>query len=197
MIDDKFIIRYTNGLYVTDPANSPTYNEFRDMFSSGQLGSKSWAVNTLAGLKIMSDQEVLLVGSWFGTLGLMLKKKFPDISLRLLDIDPRCEVFLKNITYDLPDVDIVTRDMYQHQYQENLIINTACEHIPSVSQWLEKIPKGTLVLLQSNNFFNSPGHINCCSCIEEFESKAALSNILYSGEFTTPMYTRYMIIGQI
>jgi hypothetical protein len=197
MIDSRFIIRYTNGLYSTDPENAPTYKEFRDMFSSGQIGSKEWAVNALAKLNLLSNQDVIIVGSWYGTLGLMLKQKFPYIGLKFLDIDPRCEVFLKNIIYDLEEVEATTGDMYQYNYHEYLVINTACEHIPDIKAWLGKLPKGTLVLLQSNNFFNSPGHINCATRIEEFEEQVSLSKILYSGEFQTQMYTRYMIIGKV
>lgn len=197
MIDSKFIIRYTNGLYSTDPSNAPTYNEFRDMFSYGQIASKEWAVNTLDRLKIFSTGNAIIVGSWYGTLGLMIKEKFPYAGIKFLDIDPRCEVFLKNITYDLKEIQIETGDMYEYEYKEDLVVNTACEHIPDIKKWINKIPKGTYVLLQSNNFFNSPGHINCVTRIEHFEDQVSLSKVLFSGELETKMYTRYMIIGQV
>lgn len=197
MIDTNFIVRYTNGLYSTSPEFAPSYNEFRDMFSYGQLASKEWAVNTLDRLKILSDQDVIIVGSWYGTLGLMIKKKFPNCGLKLLDIDPRCEIFLRNIVYDLNDVKLETSDMYYYNYTEHLVINTACEHIPDISKWLNLIPQGTYVLLQSNNFHDSPGHINCATRIEHFEQQASLSKLLFSNELETKMYTRYMIIGQV
>jgi 16S rRNA G527 N7-methylase RsmG len=167
------------------------------MFSSGQINSKQWAVNTLKTLNLLTNQNIIVVGSWFGTLGLMIKSEFPYTSVKLLDIDPRCEIFLKNIVYDLKEISPVTGDMYEYTYNEHLVVNTACEHIADVKEWLNNIPKGTHVLLQSNNFFESPGHINCVNHIDEFKEQTSLSTVLFADGYETPMYTRYMIIGQI
>jgi len=197
MIDSQFIIRYTNGLYTTDPANAPTYEEFRDMFSSGQIISKEWAIDTIKSLKIVWNQTVVVAGAWYGTLGLMLKQEYPNIALTLLDIDPRCDAYLQNIIYGDVDVFSVTGDMYEYKYTEDIVINTACEHIPNVRWWLDQMPKGTTVVLQSNNFFEGEDHINCVSCIGDFIKQTSLSKILYSGSLVTPMYTRYMIIGRV
>ena len=197
MIDSQFIIRYTNGLYTTDPANAPTYEEFRDMFSSGQIISKEWAIDTIKSLKIVWNQTVVVAGAWYGTLGLMLKQEYPNIALTLLDIDPRYDAFLQNIIYGDVDVFSVTGDMYEYKYTEDIVINTACEHIPNVRWWLDQMPKGTTVVLQSNNFFEGEDHINCVSCIADFIKQTSLSKILYSGSLVTPMYTRYMIIGRV
>lgn len=196
MIDTSFIVMYTNGLYTTPAESAPTYNEFRDMFSSGQLASKKWAVDKLKSSKLITNQHVLLVGAWYGTLGLMIKREFPDSAVTLLDIDPRCKDFLDNIIYNFENVYTITEDMYKHKYTEDVVINTACEHIPDVKKWLDMMPKGTTVLLQSNNYFIEKAHINCVSRLEEFEAQASLSKIFYSGELETPIYTRYMIIGQ-
>jgi hypothetical protein len=125
----------------------------------------------------------------------MIKDSFPDTSVKLLDIDPRCEIFLKNIIYDYKGVSPVTGDMYNYTYKEHLVVNTACEHIPNVRKWLDKIPQNTYVLLQSNNFFESPGHINCVNHIDEFKEQTSLSKVLFADGFETPMYTRYMIIS--
>lgn len=191
MIDSRFIIRYTNGLYVTSPENSPRYDEFRDMFSSGQIYSKQWAVEELSKLEIPDEASVIIVGSWFGTLGIMLKNRLPNIRLTMLDIDPRCEVYVRNIgEYG------ITGDMYNYTYTEDVVVNTSCEHIPDIKKWLSMLSADTLVLLQSNNFVDAPDHVNCVFSKEEFENQTNLSEIIYSGELVTPMYTRYMIIGK-
>ena len=195
MIDSQFIIQYTNGLYTTSKEDAPTYEEFRDMFSSGQIISKEWVVDKIKSLRIMWNQSVIVVGAWYGTMGLMLKHTYPNIGLTLLDIDPRCEKYLKNITGN--DVNVITDDMYTYKYTEDIVINTACEHIPNVRWWLDKMPAGTMVVLQSNNFFTGEDHINCVNNIEEFLEQAKLKEVLYSGEMVTPMYTRYMIIGKV
>jgi len=197
MIDTNFIIRYTNGLYSTPPECAPRYDEFRDMFSSGQLRSKEWAVNELKNIDIIGLRSAVIAGAWYGTLGIMLKKQLPDISLTLLDIDPRCEVFLKNITYDYSNVAILTGDMHEYLYTEDIVINTSCEHISDPRAWLNLLSPGTTVLLQSNNYFAGQGHINCVSSIGGFKRQVNLSKVNYEGELETPMYTRYMIIGQV
>lgn len=196
MIDTDFIIRYTNALYSTPPKYAPRYDEFRDMFSSGQIKSKEWAVEELQKLDF-GIHNAAIMGCWYGTLGLMLKNAFPKLFLELVDIDPRCEKFNEKIFYDVPYVNLHTMDMYDWQGTEDLIINTSCEHIPDLQDWLLFMPEGTMVLLQSNNYIAGNGHINCVNSKEEFITQSGLRNILYSGELVMPMYTRYMIIGII
>lgn len=194
MIDYRFITRYTTGLYGQDREIHPRYEEFRDMFSTGQLQSKSWAVKCLA--PYLEKQRVVIAGSWFGTLGIMLYQVRPEIEITLMDLDARCKAFVDTIVDQGEKIKSVTQDMYSYRYTEDVVINTSCEHIQNLSAWLELIPKGTLVLLQSNNNTSLEGHINCPSSIEEFEQKAGIKEILYSGELIMPMYTRYMIIGK-
>lgn len=194
MIDSDFIIKYTNALYSTPVEYAPRYDEFRDMFSSGQIKSKEWAVKELQKLDL-GIHSAAIMGCWYGTLGLMLKNAFPKLFLELVDIDPRCEKFNEKIFYDIPFVNLHTMDMYDWQGTEDLIINTSCEHIPDLQDWLTFMPEGTMVLLQSNNFFGGNGHINCVHSEQEFIKQAGLENILYSDKLEMPMYTRYMVIG--
>lgn len=195
MIDSRYIVAYTNGLYTTTPENAPRYDEFRDMFSSGQVFSKQWAVKELSKLNRITTQTILIAGSWFGTLGLMLKYQFPNSRIVLLDIDPRCEKYIKNVMYNYPDIIPLTGDMYNYNYIEPVVINTSCEHIQDVRGWLDLLPKETLVLLQSNDFTKGQDHVNCVNSENEFKEQTKLSNIFYSGKLETPMYTRYMLIG--
>lgn len=196
MIDSDFIIKYTNALYSTPAEFCPRYDEFRDMFSSGQIKSKEWVIEEL----IKSDihpKKILIVGAWFGTLGILCSKKFVSSEIKLLDIDPRCEQFLKNIIYNMKHLTTVTEDMYNYKYSEDTIINTSCEHIPNIRDWLSNIPAGTTVILQSNNYTAGTGHISCANSKDEFVKMLDLNKILYSGEIEFPMYSRYMVIGQV
>lgn len=197
MIDADFIIRYTNALYSTPVDHAPRYEEFRDMFSSGQIHSKNWLVKELGNYSaIFNKKTALIVGAWYGTLGLMLKRAYPFINVTMLDIDPRCKIFVDNVIYNTPGMLAVTEDMYTYQYTESLVINTSCEHIPSVSDWLINIPQNTLVALQSNNYTAVPDHVSCVESKEEFVEQAGLKEVWYSGQLAMPMYTRYMIIGR-
>jgi hypothetical protein len=197
MIDSDIIIKYTNSLYGVAPEYAPTYNEFRDMFSAGQLKSKEWMVERLMQLNSISDERIIITGSWFGTLGVLLKKQFPNVKLVFLDIDPRCKIYMDSILYTMDNCVAVTQDMYDHYYDEDIVINTSCEHIPNVKWWLHKIPKGTMVALQSNNFASADDHINCVNSLQEFKDQTMLTQVLFAGELETPMYTRYMIIGRV
>ena len=60
----------------------------------------------------------------------------------------------------------------------DLIVNTSCEHIADLRGWLDLLPKGTSVLLQSNDYFSEPTHINCVESVEAFEKLAGLPKSL-------------------
>lgn len=197
MINSKFIISYTNALYSAPESSHPRYDEFRDMFSSGQIYSKEWVVKELSSIIENTDKTAVIVGAWFGTLGVLLKNKFSNMHIRMLDIDSRCADFIKHITYTYENMSCITDDMYAYKYTEDIVINTSCEHIPDVSKWLSLLPAGTRVVLQSNNFFDGNGHVNCVNSTDEFKQQTNLSAIDYIGELKMPMYTRYMIIGTV
>lgn len=197
MIDSDFIIKYTDALYSTPEEYTPRYDEFRDMFSAGQIRSKEWIIEELIKKDpYISDTSFAIAGAWFGTLGLLLHSIFPNIKVNMIDIDSRCEKFINNIVYNLPGLSSVTEDMYRYKYREDTVINTSCEHIPDLREWINIIPLNRTVILQSNNFIEGDGHINCVHSKDEFEKQTGLSTILYSGELVMPMYTRYMIIGR-
>jgi hypothetical protein len=98
--------------------------------------------------------------------------------------------------YSNPSLKTITDDMYLYSYTEDVIINTSCEHIDNVQDWLSLLPADRMVVLQSNNYIGGNGHINCVHSKEEFVEQTGLSDILYSGELVMPMYTRYMVIGK-
>ena len=195
MINSDFIIQYTNALYSTYTDSAPTYDEFRDMFSSGQIHSKEWLINELNKIHTTAS-SCIITGAWYGTLGMLLydEKIFKNITM--LDIDARCEKFVRNIIYDKPELKYITGDMYNHNYTEDIVINTSCEHIPNLKSWIKLIPKNKMLILQSNNFKGGIGHINCVDSIGEFLTQSGLQKIMYAGEFKTNIYTRYMIIGK-
>jgi hypothetical protein len=74
-----------------------------------------------------------------------------------------------------------------------IVINTSCEHMNN--EWFENIPKGKLVILQTNDYFDNPQHSNCCKDLEDAKAKYPMQDILYIGELDTQLYNRFMIIG--
>ena len=64
--------------------------------------------------------------------------------------------------------------MYALDYSASgadLVINTSCEHIADLPAWLSLLPRGTQVLLQSNDYFSEPTHINCVPTLEAFSEQ--------------------------
>jgi hypothetical protein len=192
---------YTDALYSCPPAMAPTYNEFRDMFSRGQLISKFWLVEELMKAHRLFDEKIVIAGSWFGVLGYLLRTKFVDVQVTCVDIDPRCEVFLSKLVpeYQPNRVKGVTADLYDFDYSDqDVIINTSCEHLTNLSGWLEKIPSGKTVVLQSSNYEKLEEHQNCVKSLQEIiqQTGSHISEIKYTGEWGFTMYTRYMLIGK-
>jgi hypothetical protein len=168
------------------------------MFSAGQIKSKEWLVEELSKIDLdFMYKKIAVSGSWFGTLGMMLKCKFPTSSITMIDLDPRCETFIGNIIYDIDDMQAVTADMYTYRYFEDIIINTSCEHITDVKGWLALLPRNRIVVLQANDFTDDEDHINCVSDIDAFILLSGMTNVIYSGVLKFPMYNRFMIIGRI
>jgi hypothetical protein len=126
---------------------------------------------------------------------MLLKNAYPKIKVTMLDIDPRCERFVHNIIYNEPSLKYITADMYNYRYQETIIINTSCEHIPDLVNWISLLPKRRIVVLQSNNYFAGNGHVNCVNDEDEFAVQSGLNEIWFKGKLMMPMYTRFMIIG--
>jgi hypothetical protein len=195
VINSNFIIQYTNALYSTSVEDAPRYDEFRDMFSSGQIYSKEWLVKQLKKTYILDNNSCIIVGAWYGTLGFMIYDANITKKIKMLDIDPRCEKFVNNIIYDIPSIEYVTGDMYNYTYTEDIIINTSCEHIPDIKQWLTVIPFTSMIVLQSNNYIAGNGHVNCVNSYEEFVKQTGLTRIIYAGKLETNIYDRYMVIG--
>lgn len=75
----------------------------------------------------------------------------------------------------------------------NLLINTSCEHMDNT--WFENLPDGQFVVLQTNDYFSNPQHVNCCRDIEAVKEKYPMSEVLYAGELDTYLYNRFMLIG--
>jgi hypothetical protein len=186
-----------------------------DAYSVGQLKSKIWLIE-----KLPSDLGVVFIcAGWYGTLANLMfdncREKFTKI--RSFDIDPSCYSIADTInrpwvidgwqfkasTLDIHDIAYpTTHTTYRANgtsqtliEEPDTIINTSCEHIKDFAIWYSKIPKGKIVVLQSNDFFDVAEHINCVSSLTEFSEQTPLTTVLYQGELPLEKYTRYMRIG--
>lgn len=192
----------------------------KDCFSRGQLQSKQWLVEELTKCDVPLGTVYLCAG-WYATLATMLFESGMSVDrIRSFDIDPStvdiAEKFnapwfseqwkFKALCEDIHDL---TFDRYEWQFWSNAnnrmsypitetpdtIINTSCEHIENFKKWYSKIPRGKLVILQSNNYHEIPEHINTSDNLKEFGKSAPMKKTLYLGELELEKYTRFMKIG--
>ena len=191
-----------------------------DCFSRGQLQSKLWLVEELEKTKVELG-TVFLCAGWYATLATMLfESKCSIDKIRSFDMDPSCaaiaEIFNKKylmqdwkykaVTQDILDIDYV-----EHSYNTlrsdgtecplvdwpDTVINTSCEHFNhhELSIWWRSIPKGKLVVIQSNNYKKIKEHLGCVNNISQFAELTPMRELLYAGQMKFENYTRYMRIG--
>ena len=78
------------------------------------------------------------------------------------------------------------------------VINTSCEHIAEFDKWWNAIPKGTLVILQNNNFVEHDDEtvVNTKTNVDTWAEELKLSKEIFTGTLELEHYNRYMIIGE-
>ena len=170
-----------------------------DAFWSGQLKSKEWLIDKIS-LYLGFETTIDIHGGWVGVLASMLFQTYPYIGfIRNIDIDPECESIATNMN-KLEEMQqrflAVTSNMCDIESKADVIINTSCEHITQnqYKLWVEKLPKESLIVLQSNNY-NIPEHIRIANSLDEFKNQCKLSEIYFEGELQLPKYKRFMVIG--
>jgi hypothetical protein len=172
-----------------------------ESFWKGQVNSKVWLANALRVNYVDDDARIVIYGGWNGVLSSILFNSSLSIEhITSVDIDEDCQetAYTVNKNYEIAGrFDAVTADMCTYTEPADIVINTSCEHITQeqYDQWLDNQPDNALFVIQSNNYFELDEHIRCSTDIDDF---MRMSNIkpYWRGEFETPKYTRYMIIGK-
>ena len=212
------IIRIFRSKYF--PSNNKVIiKNLEDAFSEGQLKSKLWLIQTLKDNNLSSLGCVFSCAGWYGSLAflLMTDKYFSIRQCFLFEKDPlsvkvsedlnRCfvkedwkfkaavqnilELDYSNACFKTLRANGTAQEMYA---VPNTIINTACEHIEDFDLWWSKIPPKKLMILQNNDYFDLPDHINCVSSLEEFKKQADM-DFLYEGVLDLGAYRRFLLIG--
>jgi hypothetical protein len=172
--------------------------------------------------EIYQDQYLGTVahyGGWYATVAQNIFEQFRVKNYYNLEVDPDCIEISDDFNYEqtvgwkfkstVQNVnDIVWKDnnsfdikiknlannMVTTNVKPDLIINTSCEHMNE--DWYNAIPTGTVVCLQTNDYFENEQHINCCRDLADAIAKYPMTEIYYSGEIDTQLYKRFMIIGE-
>lgn len=168
-----------------------------------QIACKKWLIDNLYDTHGGDYGTVWVLGGWYGVLSALLHDdpRFTIGEIISYDIDPDCQevaLCLNRETAADGRFHARTGDMLGLDYAgstPDLIINTSCEHIADIGGWLDLIPHGSRMALQSNNYFDEPDHLNCADSLATFKAQAPLSTIDYEGELKLKHYTRFMLIG--
>lgn len=192
----------------------------KDAWSYGQLKSKMWLVETLAGIDLDLGNIWILCG-WVGTLPLLMRHSGCRVrfeTIRSFDIDSRCAPLAETLNNPLVVDDwrfkATTMDANDMRYDDfryetlrydgsteelrgsaDTVINTSCEHLSSTAWW-DNIPSGKLVVLQSNDFFDHRDHDKPVVDLSEMRSRYPMQSILFEGKLDCDLYNRFMLIGR-
>ena len=194
-------------------------NNIERLSSFGQLESKIWLIKILKEKKLLNLGTVFVCAGWYSLLAFFVlhDKDFSIKQIFNFEIDPLSvpisEDFNRESVKNNWKFKAVLKDILDLNYQmaqfntlkangelqklsisPDTIINTACEHISNFSGWWKFLPTGKLIILQSNNFYESEDHSNCVKSLQEFKKQAPLS-LIYEGELHLEKYTRFMLIG--
>jgi len=170
-----------------------------------QIACKMWLTNTLFETLGGTFGTIWVVGGWYGVLPAMLfdDPRFNIDRIVSFDLDPDCRPVAETLNGSAMRqgrFEARTADMYDLDYggagRLDLVINTCCEHIPDMPAWLARIPAGLKLVLQSNNYFSEPEHVNCVDSLQAFIDQCHLARLAFSGELDMKKYTRFMLIGE-
>lgn len=187
-------------------------------FAYGQLDSKKWLIDEAQKCWGKHWGTVFVLAGWTGTLPrMMYDQKMTTTKIRSFDIDGQAclaaeylnqkevqsDWHFKTSKQDITELHYPTTYRVQRKDgslcelhdQPDVVINTSCEHIKDIDSWWSQIPRGTKVILQTNNGFHIPDHVRCFSSLKAFEEAMNLSTVHYRGQKDLPEFCRYMLIG--
>lgn len=189
--------------------------DFADALGKNQIASKKWLLDELHRTAGGRFGTVYLLGGWYGLLGAMLlfDPRFEIEKVVSFDLDPTCEAVARSLnathvrqgrfeaaTADIRELDYRRLDGWRPEAgaagAEGLLINTSCEHLADFAAWYRRLPSGALIVLQSNDLYDDPEHVNCVADLEAFRRQAAMSETLLAGSLKLNRYNRFMLIGR-
>ena len=173
--------------------------DFLDSVSPNQFNSKEVLIKHVESLQLVDqNSEIVIFGGWYGSI-LIPAFKYVD-KITLIDKDPKVISIAKHRIFDhYKNVDFISKDVFDWAPDSkriktcNLIINTSCEHMPSMKK-LELDTKAYFAY-QSNNMYDIEGHINCVSSIEEFKYQLPdNAKVMIEDKITDDRGTRFLLV---
>ena len=194
LVDTNHLHHWMNAVRI-----SPDPMRTLDAFWRGQVSSKEWLIENLEPF-VTEPVRIDIHGGWVGVLASMIfQSSIPVRYICSVDLDPSCEpiaTMMNKIEEQDGKFRAITADMCAVPIIGDVVINTSCEHITQEQYelWLARLPKDSLIVLQSNNY-QIPEHIRTAKTLEEFKEQSHLTEV-WSGILKTQLYDRWMIIGK-
>jgi len=181
-------------------AESRHNNDLLDSFSPNQFKSKERIIKHIRDQLILrTDSEIVILGGWYGSILIPAFKEVKRITI--IDLNDDVIRIAKNRLFNhYKNVDFITGDVFNERYKgriqnADLIINTSCEHMPSMKKL--ELDTNAHFAFTSNNMYDIEGHINCVSSIEEFKWQLPdNAKILKEDRIVDDRGTRFILIGK-
>ena len=168
--------------------------------NDNQEKSKDWLIEkSKQYFTFFNNPSVVVAAGWYGHLANKINDNiYTTGEIVSFDKDPQCKKIGKKLYKDIKDIKFTDADIKYYDIKRfNIVICTSCEHFEQyiIDDFLKRRKKGSLVILQSNNYFSIKEHINCHNSVIEFEKTLKLEKILYRGTLKLDKFDRYMVIG--
>ena len=179
-------------------------------FNANQIASKTWLLDRVHETLGGDFATVHILGGWYGALGALIldDARFRVGRVLCYDIDPACAPVAEDVNAAAAAegrFKALTADAGSLSYDPPgaacnetpaLVINTSCEHMPPSVDWYGRIPAGSLVVAQSNDYFECDEHVNCVADLGAFKAQVPMSALYYEGSLRRRRYSRFMLIGR-
>ena len=168
--------------------NIYTVKSIANSVNSNQIKNKKWLLKHLKPyLDMYVDPKIVVAAGWHGLTAHLINKQVVSF-----DQDPTCAKvkLFPNVSYQTSQIEVFDPSEY------NIIICTSCEHISDkvLNDFLAKKNAACLVVLQSNNYYGIPEHINCKQNCNEFADSINFK-ILDKLTLKCHKYNRFMVFA--
>lgn len=188
-----------------------------DALTVGQLASKTWMLREMALLhgrpkiSVQGEGVWAILGSWVGLPVNSILTHFDPERIYGIDVDPRSKQWseslnhrwvsdgwrYKGVTHDVESLDcsdmMFITDGEAIDVTPDVVINTSAEHMSD--HWFTTCDSEQLVIIQTNDNPDLPGHTNTCETLEQMKLKYPMGEIHVCASLRMPGYTRHMLIG--
>ena len=194
---EKYIPKFLSCLYNDKIKNVVPGQELIDMFHTNQIDSIYEICRAFEAVRLQGmPTNALYIGSWMG-FKTKLFSEYYGLEIKELELDERCkavsEIWNSDNTRYRGHLQGDATKLDKEFYKDfKTVINPSCEHM--TDEWYYNLAEGTMVILQSNDFWEVPEHINVVKNIEEMKKKYKMKDI-YSCTLQCTVYQRFTLAG--